>query len=527
MLKFASQNETIFELEHFLDELQTAEICHDFDRSILLFSNLNWNYQDDCDFSHYDIATQAKLLRSAGYFLAHFGRAKKIVNYQERSKNALTRAIEIFESLQQKDLSIECHIQLSAAYWFESGLDEADIIQKISEEELGENKDWLYLLLQINSLAVLGKKNNGDHTVALHKVCEIETLVESCDDFKLKTQFYNEAGIVYRKNNNPQKAEECLRLAVQFARILKAPIREGLALNSLAMLKIEEKEYEIALTRANDSLKIFQTIGHIGWIPHILDTIAQIHFAQHDFDSAYQFIRESVMKFRNSDDYLGLCDALSLQVKICFKLGMRSWAIDSIAECVTIATNKISQEKAQFYKDEFSDLFYVNNGSGLDEMTEHYIRYQLEAAFNKTKSVSEAARLLKVSPSRLSSMRKNYRDTFDAFEVNTKNLKQISSVVLTDVFFDFQTQFTQFDFYELPKLFKLGQFIAVVKSTDIEPNALILYQQTQIQIGKLVKHQGKWAISDYLTNHLFLTNEVKFLGEIIAVSHQKNHFVRL
>lgn len=407
------------ELKILIYRLRNASYSRNFQEMKRLFEPI-WKIQEMPHFSRFEVPERAQLLKLAGTFLVNFGKAKNLQNYQERGKNVLTRAIDLFWELNEIEEAMECQMLLAIGYCQEGSIEEYQALLDDAESYFTNNKTHtVYLLIQINYLII--EISRRELKQALSRIDRIALFVEVSSDIRVKTLYYTQTGIVRRMIGDADTAVECFNSALMFAKACENVQYEAMITNCLANAYRSLKKYDEAMTAIDHSLIL--TRNDEGWTAHFLDTQANIHLDRGELEKASEVAAVAVKYFRRGDDFGGLTEALWTQMKIHFRLDLREIAFKQFFELYSISMQHSGSKKADQYLNEFLDMVYVDHDADFNERIILYKRFLVQnALYRANGKIVEAAKILGIKRHQtLSAMiRKNFPEVLEDYQMERK-----------------------------------------------------------------------------------------------------------
>ena len=398
--------EKVLELEisHIIARAESALASRNFPEFIHVFAEI-WG--DVSKPPHFDqFVEKGELLHLAGEFLVHYGKAHNLVNYQERGKNLLQQAIELFDLYNQPEKVLNSQIVLGTAYFQEGAKEEyAAYLYDAEMKYRGDKSDSNYHRLQIN--LIIYELETSNITAASKRVTRSLAYFRKCSNLKIKIQFFIEAGITFRRLGNIEQAVSFFNEAFDLALASRNSQYQTLILNNLSFAYRSGGELERAHKYADKALKLAE--DQPGWKANLLDTKAQIYFDQREFENAEATIDQSINLFRQGEDFGGLCEALWLKSQILMNLDLRELAFETFIECHQTAAMRISGEESRRYINKFTELMPIVSGNNIFEKMDSYKRNLIEKALIKSKGkITDAANILGIDHRSLSAMMKNF-----------------------------------------------------------------------------------------------------------------------
>lgn len=349
---------SVAELLQIIEEAKNAELCHDLQATRRILAPVWEDLEHEPEFFD-DIKPElkAEILRLGGFFLSNWGRAKNLPQYQERGKNLLTTAAEIFETENLSHKAVETRVMLALCYFYEGATEESEAILIQAEVEYAENQlHPVYLKICVNRLMCLYRSER--FTEAFTLLEKMKVAMDFCKDERLLVKFHNQAGIIHRSLGKINEAFNHYKLAIQSSRRAKIPRYEAINLNNLAYLCNEIGDYIAAHLHTDRALKIFAKIEELGWTAHVHDTKATVYLLEGNLEEALNQINFALDIFRGGEDYSGLSDALFNRSRIQLKAGEIKSALFDLSEAIQIARQRTSEIAAERYADAFARLLY-------------------------------------------------------------------------------------------------------------------------------------------------------------------------
>ena len=118
------------------------------------------------------------------------------------------------------------------------------------------------------------------------------------------------AGIACLDAGDLEKSIFYFKEAVQSAKNVKSNMFVAFNLNNLAFLYRMSRNFEAAHETVNEAILILETREAAGWTAHALDTKALIHLDEGEQDKALTVIERAIQIFSEGEDYGGLTDAM-------------------------------------------------------------------------------------------------------------------------------------------------------------------------------------------------------------------------
>jgi tetratricopeptide (TPR) repeat protein len=390
-----------------IEEAKNAELCRDIPASQRILSAVWKNLEEDPVLNGLEVTLQAEILRLCGFFLSFYGRSRNLKEYQERGKNFLTKAIEMFDCENLPHKSAEAKVILAACYWYEGAIAESELILSETEAEYRHNQlHPVYFQICANRLLIHYWK--GEYSQALEIIEQLSNPIELCKDIRSKILFHNQAGIIYRRLKQPNKAIFHYNEAIKNVKLCGNLRYCASILNNLGNIYKDIGNFAKAHQCVDEAFKSYTELQETGWAANVLDTKAQVYLAENKLASALTKINEALAILRQGEDFAGLIEALFTKAKILLKLDKINESLALFAELSEMAKIRIGEFAAKKYTDEFANLIYLlNNTSYTNELRifkTHLLRKHLTDA---DLQISKAAETLGISHQSLSDILNN------------------------------------------------------------------------------------------------------------------------
>lgn len=416
-VEVSSQTDSLVQL---ISALRQAEINRDYQQTISLFAPY-WKIDNSPEFSQFSLAPRAELLQLAGEFLINYGKAKNRIEFQERGKNALEKAIRCYEKINSLENVFECQMLIAVGYYNEGHLFEYQAFLETAESYFVKNKIHpTYLKIQTN-YAIFEMKCGAWHK-SRQRIDRIGEFIARCNDLKTNVLYYNQAGLIYRLLNQTSESIEYFNRAFSFAESLASLHFQALILNGLANTYRVRREFGQALLKAEEALNLIP--ASTGWAAHFLDTIAHIHFDNEDEDTALDYVQRAIEIFERGEDASGYSESLWLLIRIYLKMGLNELSLLTFVKLYQVTTNALGEDAAKTYARKYLDKMLPNPENGnYYEKINSYKRSLIENALVQTDGkIKSSAALLGIEHQTLSRIIKtNFPELRSDFNLKRKS----------------------------------------------------------------------------------------------------------
>ncbi len=286
----------------------------------------------------------AELILRCGSLFGFLGHVKQIPNSQEKSRNLLTAARNLFIELYNVEKIAECENYLALAYWRTGEINEAETWLEASfSHSLPPSSNTRFYSFIIKSLISLSSHKPEEILDALYR---IEDSAAKCTDNCLKGSYHNQIGIAWDILGNVPKALHHLESAKNFYAKAKHKIYLGVVYNDLSLLYKTARDFEKAHQMIDASTKIFKSIKDRTREGFSFDTKAQIFYSEGKFEEALKTIEKAAKILTPGENAAYLVETYRTKIKILISLDDLSSATFCLMEAFEIAKNKISEEAA-------------------------------------------------------------------------------------------------------------------------------------------------------------------------------------
>jgi tetratricopeptide (TPR) repeat protein len=531
-----------------IEEARNAELCRDISALEQILKPILQDYNDEPLIANLDISLQAEILRLCGFFLSYYGRSHNLKNYQERGKDFLIKAVELFGQKALPHKSAEAKVTLSLCYWHEGAISEWETILAETEAEYTNNQlHPVYIQICINRVITLLSKSS-ENPSNVHQGMEIikklSTSIEFCEDMRLKAMYHNHAAIYYLYFKEPANALYHHKESIKAARKVGNFRYVAINHNNIAFLYKEIKNFSNAHRYVDKAIKFYRDLKEIGWLAHILDTKALIYLEEGRCAAALNTINQALELFRQGEDYSGLGDALFNKSKILLRLNRSSEALFLFAEVISIATSRIGEFAAKKYADEFVNLIYPLNDtyylSEIRSFKTHLLRKHLSEANGQ---ITKAAKTLGISHQNLSDILNNqFPELFIELGIRRRSrrngkrreiLKNIASIKLSDSQMSCESSLKlneNFSYYtfvlngkHLPSLKTKLNVVVLVEASEQTAGATVIMQNQKTDefhcgVLEMDKLTGIFYLNDssIKDGFPFLLDDFKYYGKVIG-----------
>jgi tetratricopeptide (TPR) repeat protein len=526
-----------------IEDARNAELCRDIATYRKVLNPVWENLEDEPSLGGLNTLLQAEIFRCCGFFLSYYGKSRNLKDYQERGKNFLTKAINLFDAENLPDKSAEAKVILALCYWYEGAIAENELILSEIENQYADNHFHpVYLQICVNRL--MSHYWKDEFPQALKMIEEISIPIELCKDIRIKTLFHTQAGITYRRVSQYEKAifhtSEAIKQAKSNGNIRYATS----CLNNLGNTYKDIGKFAEAHRCVDQAYKTYIELEEFGYAANVLDTKAQIYLAENKLASGLIKINEALAILHKGEDFACLIEALFTKSRILLQFNRVKEAIKLFGELTDIANQRIGEFAANKYLDEFIKLIYpLSNTSYSNEVRNfktHLLRQHLTEA---ELQISKAAETLGISHQNLSEILNNqFPELFIELGIRRRSrrngkkreiLKNIAPIKLSDSQISYNSSLKlneESSYYtfvlngkRLPSLKTKQNVVVLVEASEQTAGATVIMQNQKTNefhcgVLEMDKLTGIFYLNDSSVKDgfPFLLDDFKYYGKIVG-----------
>lgn len=286
----------------------------------------------------------AEFILRCGSLFGFLGHNKQLPGSQEKSRNLLTFARNLFLENYNIEKIAECENYLALTYWRTGEFNEAKVWldESFSHNLPDSNQTRIYSYV-IKGLVLFSAQQYKE---VLDLFLPIEKTVRNCPDFCLKGAYYNQIGNAREKLGDIPNALQTLELAKNYYQKARHQVYYGVILNDIAYLCKTIGDYEKAHQMIDASTQTFKKIKDRTREGFSLDTKANIYLAENRFEPALKTVEKAVEILRSSENAGYLIETFNTKIKILISSDDLTSATFCLMEAVEIAKKQISEEAA-------------------------------------------------------------------------------------------------------------------------------------------------------------------------------------
>jgi tetratricopeptide (TPR) repeat protein len=300
------------------------------------------NVNDNPEVDDLEPNSKGLVLLRVGNLLGSMGSADQNAGGQERAKDLITRAAEIFDSIGDQVAVAEARGDLALCYWREGGFDEARINLADALSRLGDANTDLKAVLLIRAGIIEERTRRLQNALNFYQ--EAQPLVEKSEDHVLKGAFHTECGLVFRRLAAPENREDYMdRALIEYA---AASFHYEQAGNERYQASVENnlgylyftinrnKESHKHLDRART---LFTNLKDVGRVAAVDDTRARVLLAENRLADAERVIRQSIRTLERGGQQAVLAEALTTYGVVLARLGRHARSRELLEKAIEVA----------------------------------------------------------------------------------------------------------------------------------------------------------------------------------------------
>lgn len=402
MKSFKTQPKTSIDIEQIIKKARKAELSRNLEELKDILAPIWDNIDDTPDYSIFEPKVEADLLTIAGYFLSNYGHIKQLSDYQERGKDVLSKAINIYDELNLPHEITKAKIYLAVTYYYQGQIEESEIIfEEASALYKNDQLHPLNLMIWVTKIGSMLWRKEYQQCLNLYR--QMEVPMEFCSDHFLLFRFHNQSGMLFGRLDKFNAASEHYEKALEYSNQLNNLTYTANVNNNLAFMHGRCGNLEKGKICAERAIKIIKSLEDVNLLSVALDTQAGIYLKEGNLKEALSTIDSSIKLFRKGEFYSGLTDALWVKTQILLMMNKKEKAFMEFVELSEIASKQIGKYAVKKYAKEFSKLVYVRKNKSFNEEVREFKREMLsETMLEANVDKDEAAKLLKISRKKLS-----------------------------------------------------------------------------------------------------------------------------
>jgi tetratricopeptide (TPR) repeat protein len=281
---------------------------------------------------------RAEILLQCGTLSGWLGSSKQ-VDAQEKSKDLLTEALHIFQTLNLQAKASETQYELGMCYFRKGAYDEARIVLEEAMKGLEDAELQAKILIRRTIIEIwLGK-----HHEAWDTLKEAQVLYERCSD-AVKGRWHGQMALVLRRLAcEENRVDYSDRAIVEYTASAYYCEKAGherycaTILNNLAFILYKLARYEEAHEHLNRAHSFLEKLKDVGLLAQVEETRARVFVAEQHYHAARRVIIGVVETFEKGGESALLADALIIKGTVQARLGDDKESLHTFRSAIRIA----------------------------------------------------------------------------------------------------------------------------------------------------------------------------------------------
>lgn len=281
---------------------------------------------------------KAEILLQCGTLSGWLGSAKQ-VDVQEKAKDLLTEALDIFQKLNLKTKASEAQYELGMCYFRKGAYDEARIV--LDEAMTGLEDAELKAKILIRRIII--ETWLGQYHEALDTLKEAQVFYERCSD-AVKGRWHGQMALVLCWLATAEgRADYADRAIIELTAAIYHCEQAGherycaTSLNNLAMLLYQLERYAEAHEHLNRAHTFLEKLKDVGLLAQVEETRARVLVAEQHYYAARRAIIGVVETFEKGGESALLADALIIKGTVQARLGDNEESLRTFRSAIRIA----------------------------------------------------------------------------------------------------------------------------------------------------------------------------------------------
>ena len=294
----------------------------------------------------------ADVLLRFGCLIGFQGYRRDVAGAQERSKDLLTSAREIFIGLDCTEKIAECENYIALAYWRKGEHAEAATwVESALSHPLPENADQRLYSLLTRSLILLSEKRDHEN---IELCLDVEDRFRRFADPFLNGSLCANLGVSYRNLRKGADAMKYFTLARAFHERSGHKTCLAIVENNLALLHNAEGRFAAAHESADSAIRLYRQVKDKVREASSLDSKAQILLTEGRLGDALDAAERSIKSLRKNEGSAYLAESIFTKSRIQVAKDDIAGAILTLTEALNITRVHNSERAAQELAAEFA-----------------------------------------------------------------------------------------------------------------------------------------------------------------------------
>jgi tetratricopeptide (TPR) repeat protein len=287
----------------------------------------------------------AGLFLRFGTLLGFGGYIKMVAGSQERSRDLVMRAREMFLDMGEISYAAECENSMALTYSRTGEFSEARIWL---DESFGHNlaaSDPARLYSQLVRTLIFLSEGRHDENIEYGR--SIESLFRRHGDPFLNAGLASNMGISLKDLSRSAEALSYFVLARSFHERSGHKLYLATVENNIALLYKNERQFAMAHTAVDTAISIYRKIRDRSREGSSLETKVQIYLAEGELDSAEKTIERSIEILRRSENLTFLAESITTKSKVLIARDNFADAMLALMEAVDITRQQTGEAAAK------------------------------------------------------------------------------------------------------------------------------------------------------------------------------------
>lgn len=273
----------------------------------------------------------ARILLRAGALYGHFGISKR--GYQERSKDILTRAFDLFGQAGDSFGQRMAATYLAVSYKRLGDSSNAETWLQFCFD--GDVDQAYFHALSIQSGYLL---NDRRFEAGLERLSQFESLFDSVEDPLVRAALHSNLAVFQRENGLTDAALRNFVIAAEILHTIENRVFQVAVTNNIALLYHSMNRLGEAMEHARRALALAEKTRENRQVGSVLDTHSFIVFEHGHFAMAHYYAAKAVEALDSTEALPELIEALESRMKAEVRLGRIEEALDTFGRVTLICS---------------------------------------------------------------------------------------------------------------------------------------------------------------------------------------------
>ncbi len=288
---------------------------------------------------------QAEALLRFAALIGFDGYRNGVEGSQERSKNLLTRALDLFEECGEVEKIVECENYIAIAYWRSNDPREARVwVETALARNVPSTCDARLYACVTKSMILLSE---GKAEESVEHCLAVEAHMRKHGDAFLNGSLCTNLALSLKLLSRNTEAVEYLKSARYFHTRSHHKTYLGTVHNNLAQLFNAERKFVSAHESADAAIKLYRKIKDRTREASTLDTKAQIYLEERKLTEGLDLVDRSIALLASHKDSEVLAESYFTRARILLFLDRFSDSVLSLVDCLNITRIKHGDDAAK------------------------------------------------------------------------------------------------------------------------------------------------------------------------------------